>query len=84
MARGAADVLAVCCRRAAGIGPSRRGGKEAGESRGGRWRSSQGAGRAGKMLQTPWRASFAVDDAGDVGTLGELRGLVVKTESSSQ
>lgn len=62
----------------------REGGKEAGESLGGRWRSSQRAGRADKMLQTPWRASDAVDDAGNVGTLSELRGLVVKPESSSQ
>lgn len=34
------------------------------------------------MLQTPWRASGAVDDAGNVGMLSELRGLVVKTECS--
>jgi hypothetical protein len=60
----------------------REGGKEAGESRGGRWRSSQRAERAGKMLQTPWRALFAMKDAGNVGMLSEHRGLVVKTECS--
>lgn len=82
MARRAADVLAVCCRRAAGIGPSRRGGRRRERAVEDGGEAPQRARRAGRMLQTPWRASDAVDGAGNVGMLSELRGLVVKTECS--
>lgn len=69
MARRAADLLSVCRRRAAGIGPSR------GEGGGGRepWRSvaklAKSRERESNAADAAERALDAADNAGDVGRL---------------